>query len=138
MPTKTTSKSKGATNVANTNENEKRTPKQLVLRDADGGSWTLQFNRKIVLQMQRNGFVLDLDRLYMCARDLIQGAFKMHHPWLKWDQIESIWTFQGSKRGELLGYLANMFSAPALELMGDGSDEDDKTEPENPTFEIVW
>ena len=137
MP-KTTAKPKGATTVANTNENEKRTPKQLVLRDADGNSWTLQFNRKIVLQMQRNGFVLDLDRLYMCARDLIQGAFKMHHPWLKWDAIEAIWTFQGNKRGELLGYLANMFSAPALELMGDGSEDDTAEEPENPTFEIVW
>ena len=138
MPKKTT-ESKGVTTMAaNTNENEKRTPKQLVLRDADGNSWTLQFNRKIVLQMQRNGFVLDLDRLYMCARDLIQGAFKMHHPWIKWEQIESIWTFQGNKRGELLGYLANMFSAPALELMGDGTDEDEGTEPENPTYEIVW
>lgn len=117
------------------NPENKRTPKQLVLRDGDGTAYTLQFNRKIVLQMQRNGFVLDLDRLYMCARDLIQGAFKMHHPWLKWEQIETIWKLQNN-RGELLGYLANMFSAPALDLMGDASEDD--SEKENPTFEIVW
>jgi len=127
-----------AKETANTNVNqqEKKSPKQLVLRDAEGNSYTLQFNRKTVLQMQRNGFVLDLDRLYMCARDLISGAFKMHHPWLKWEQIEEIWKHQGSKRGELLGYLANMFSTPALDLMGDGTE--DEAEPENPTFEIVW
>jgi len=119
------------------NDNEKKTPKKLVLRDVEGNEYTLQFNRKIVLQMQRSGFTLDLDRLYMCARDLISGAFKMHHPWLKWDQIESIWQNQGGKRGELLGYLANMFSAPAFELMGDGTEEDE-ADPENPTFEIVW
>lgn len=123
--------------VNNQNPEHKKTPKMLVLRDSEGTPFTLQFNRKIVLQMQRNGFVLDLDRLYMCARDLIQGAFKMHHPWLKWEQIEAIWMNQGSKRGELLGYLANMFSAPALDLMGDGT-EDDTAEPENPTFDVVW
>ena len=52
--------------------NEKKTPKQLVLTGPDGTQYTLQFNRKTVLTMQRNGFVLDLDRLYMCAR--VQNA----------------------------------------------------------------
>lgn len=117
--------------------NEKKTPKQLVLTGPDGSQYTLQYNRKVVLNMQRNGFTLDLDRLYMCARDLIQGAFKMHHSWLKWDDIEAIWIFQGNKRAELLGYLANMFSAPALDLMGDVSEDEDDSK-ENPTFEIVW
>lgn len=116
-------------------ENKNKTPKMLILRDAEGNSYTLQFNRKIVLTMQRNGFTLDLDRLYMCARDLIQGAFRMHHPWLKWEQIEAVWT-QQTNRGELLGYLANMFSAPALDLMGDGSEDEDNAK--DPTFEVVY
>ena len=116
-------------------EEKKKTPKQLVLTGPDGRQYTLQFNRKVVLQMQRNGFTLDLDRLYMCARDLITGAFKMHHSWMKWEEIEAVWTHQ-NKRGELLGYLANMFSAPAIDLMGDGSDDEEADE--NPTFEIVW
>lgn len=116
---------------------EKRTPKQLILRDENGQAYTLQFNRKVVLNMQRNGFVLDLDRLYMCATDLISGAFRMHHPYLKWEKIEPIWKHQGSKRGELLGILANMFAAPAVDLMGDATEDDDAAD-ENPTFEIVY
>lgn len=119
-----------------TRQNENQVPKSIVLTDAEGQEYTLQFNRKTVLNMQRNGFVLDLDRLYMCARDLISGAFRMHHPWMKWDDIERVWVHQGKARGELLGYLANMFSAPALDLMGDASDEEDK--PENPTFKVNY
>lgn len=114
--------------------NEKKVPKQIVLQDPEGNKYTLQFNRKTVLSMQRNGFVLDLDRLYMCARDLIHGAFRMHHPWMKWEDVEKVWVSQ-SNRGELLGYLANMFSQPAIDLMGDASEDE---EPENPTFEIVY
>ena len=56
---------------------------------------------------------------------------------MKWDDIEAVWVFQGKKRAELLGYLANMFSAPALDLMGDVAD-DEEDNNENPTFEIVW
>lgn len=123
--------------MAPANDEKKKTPKQLVLTGPDGKQYTLQFNRKVVLNMQRNGFTLDLDRLYMCARDLIAGAFKMHHSWMKWEDIEAVWINQGKKRPELLGYLANMFSAPAIDLMGDMSDEDEE-DKENPTFEIVW
>ena len=122
--------------VNNTAANEEnKVPKQIVLHDAEGHNYTLQFNRKTVLTMQRNGFVLDLDRLYMCARDLINGAFRMHHPWMKWDDIEKVWT-QQNNRGDLLGYLANMFSQPAIDLMGDASEDESKKE--NPTFEVVY
>jgi len=114
---------------------EERTPKYLVLKGPDGKSYRLEFNRKIVKQMQINGFELDTNRLYLCASELIAGAFKMHHRWMEWGDIERIWVYQGSKRHELLGYLARMFSKPALDLMGDGEETDDE---ENPTFEIVW
>lgn len=122
------------TAVTNETKQENKTPKSLVLTDANGNEYTLQFNRKVVLQMQRSGFTLDFDRLYMCARDLITGAFRMHHPWLKWDEIEAIWMHQGNSRSALLGHLANMFSAPALDLMGDTTED----EPENPTFRINY
>ena len=80
-------KAETTANVTPMPKDEKKTPRQLVLTGPDGATYTLQFNRKVVLNMQRNGFTLDLDRLYMCARDLIAGAFKMHHSWLKWDDI---------------------------------------------------
>ena len=114
-------------------DNKNKVPKSIVLMDAEGNEYTLQFNRKVVLNMQRNGFTLDFDRLYMCASDLIAGAFRMHHPWLKWNDIEKIWACQ-NQRGELLGMLANMFSAPALDLMGDATEE----ENENPTFKVNY
>ena len=120
-----------------TKENEvQKTPKSIKLTDKDGNEYVLEFNRKTVLNMQNNGFVLDLDKLYKTTRELVSGAFKMHHPWLKWEQIEEIWKYQGKVRGELLGYLASMFSKPALDLMGDGAEEDE-AEPENPP-QINW
>ena len=118
-------------------DEKQRTPKYLILKDEEGNEYKLEFNRKTVLSMQNNGFVLNLETLYKTTRELVTGAFKMHHPWLRWEQIEKIWVYQGSKRGELLGYLANMFSKPALDLMGDGTEEETE-DPENPTFEIVW
>lgn len=123
--------------TANTVQSEKeKTPKYLILKDESGKAYKLEFNRKIVLQMQNNGFELDTNKLYKCARELIAGAFKMHHAWLDWSDIERIWVYQGGKRHELLGYLARMFSKPAMDLMGDGEDEDNGSE--NPTFEVVW
>lgn len=119
---------------ANENLNEKnKTPKSIVLTDREGNEYTLQFNRKVVKQMQRNGFTLDFDRLYMSATDLIAGAFRMHHPWLKPEDCEEIFK-QQNNRGELLGLLANMFSAPALDLMGDVTEDENA----NPTFRVNY
>lgn len=121
--------------IATEKQTEKdRVPKSVVLTDADGNEYTLQFNRKTVKAMQRNGFVMDFDRLYMCATDLIAGAFRMHHPWLKAEFCENIF-MQQNNRGELLGILANMFSAPALDLMGEDTNEG---ENKNPTFKVNY
>ena len=120
-------------NAAEKQAEKNKVPKSVVLTDAEGNEYTLQFNRKVVKQMQRNGFVLDFDRLYMCATDLIAGAFRMHHPWLKADDCEEIFRHQNN-RGELLGILANMFSAPALDLMGEDANEGDA----NPTFKVNY
>ena len=122
-------------NTATENQSEKnKVPKSVVLTDKEGKEYTLQFNRKVVKQMQRNGFVLDFDRLYMCATDLIAGAFRMHHPWMKAEDCEEIFR-QQNDRGELLGILANMFSAPALDLMGEDTGEGENA---NPTFKVNY
>ena len=122
--------------MANKAENQ-RIPKSITIYDEEGNAYVLEFNRKTVLNMQNNGFVLNLDQLYKTTRELVSGAFRMHHNWMRWEQIEKIWIYQGDKRGELLGYLANMFSKPALDLMGDSGDEGEAVEPEHP-FEINW
>lgn len=119
-------------------KDDERTPKYLIIRDADGKSYRLEFNRNVVYNMQKNGFELDTGRLYLCARELVSGAFKMHHRWMEWNDIERVWKAQGKNRHQLLGYLARMFSKPALDLMGDGDDEEEDNGAENPTMEIVW
>jgi hypothetical protein len=104
--------------------------KRLILTDKEGNKYTLEFNRITIDRMQRNGFVLDTDRLYMSAKDLITGAFRMHHRGMEWDKIEKVWTVQ-SHRDELLKKLVEMFYQPTIDLMG--SEEQDGEE-ENPTW----
>ena len=104
--------------------------KRLILTDKEGNKYTLEFNRITIDRMQRSGFVLDTDRLYMSAKDLITGAFRMHHRGMEWDKIEKVWTAQ-SHRDELLKKLVEMFYQPTIDLMG--SEEQDGEE-ENPTW----
>ena len=101
--------------------------KRIILKDAAGNPFTLEFNRETVERMQRNGFVLDTDRLFMSAKDLITGAFRMHHKKYDWPLIEPIWMAQ-NKRDDLLKVLAEMYMEPTITLMGtddtEGADAD--------------
>ena len=107
--------------------------KQIILKDAVGNKYTLEFNRETVERMQRQGFVLDTDKLYTSSKDLITGAFRMHHKKLEWKMIEPIWMAQ-NKRDELLKVLAEMFMEPTITLMGTDEVEDKEA---NPTWEVV-
>lgn len=106
--------------------------KQIILKDNNGEKYTLEFNRETVERMQRQGFVLDTDKLYISAKDLIMGAFRKHHKRLEWPAVEGIWKAQ-NKRDELLKVLAEMYMEPTITLMG--TDEEDKDA--NPTWEVV-
>ena len=105
--------------------------KSIILNHNDR-QYTLEFNRNTVEKMQRDGFVMDTDRLYMSAKDLIAGAFRMHHRHLQWSEIEEIWKAQ-SHKDQLLAELAKMFSQPVIDLMG--VDEEDKEE-NPPTWQV--
>lgn len=102
--------------------------KRIVLKDTNGNPYTLEFNRETVERMQRNGFVLDTDRLFMSAKDLIMGAFRMHHKKLEWQHIEPVWMAQ-NKRDELLKVLAEMYMEPTITLMGTDDVEDKDADP---------
>lgn len=104
--------------------------KRLILTDKEGNKYTLEFNRITIDRMQRNGFVIDTERLYMSAKDLITGAFHMHHRGMEWDKIEKVWKAQ-SHRDELLKKLVELFYQPTIDLMGT---EEQATEDENPTW----
>ena len=102
--------------------------KRIILKDTNGNPYTLEFNRETVERMQRSGFVLDTDRLFMSAKDLITGAFRMHHRKLGWEQIEPVWMAQ-NRRAELLKTLAEMYMEPTLTLMGTENTEDNSMDP---------
>ena len=102
--------------------------KRIILKDASGNPYTLEFNRETVERMQRGGFVLDTDRLFMSAKDLIAGAFRMHHRKLDWEHIEPVWMCQ-NRRDELLKTLAEMYMEPTLTLMGTENTEADSLDP---------
>lgn len=105
--------------------------KKLILTDKNGDKFTLEFNRNVIDRMQRNGFVLDTDRLYMSAKDLISGAFRMHHRGMEWPEIEKVWKAQ-TRRDDLLKKLVEMFYEPTVDLMGVDEQESDDG---NPTWE---
>lgn len=104
--------------------------KKLILTDKGGNKYTLEFNRITIDRMQRNGFVLDTDRLQMSATDLISGAFRMHHRGMEWKDIERVWKDQ-THRDVLLKKLVEMFYEPTIDLMGT---DEQNGEDENPTW----
>ena len=109
--------------------------KQIILKDALGNKYTLEFDRDTVKKMISSGFVLDTEpsHLLVLAEGLVTGAFQMHHKKMDWQRIEPIFMAQ-NKRPELLKKLAEMFMEPAETLLGAG-DEDDNDE--NPTWEVT-
>lgn len=108
--------------------------KQIVLKDAVGNKYTLEFDRETVKRMINKGFVLDTEpsHLLVLAEDLVTGAFQMHHKKMDWRLIEPIFMAQ-NKRPELLKQLAEMYMEPATSLLGTDEEETD----ENPTWEVT-
>ena len=106
--------------------------RKIILRDTNGKEYTLEFNRATVERMQRQGFVLDTERLLLCVKGLVTGAFQMHHKGMTWERIEPIWMAQTGRK-ELMVELANMYSAPMLDLIGVDENGEDAGN-ENPTW----
>ena len=105
--------------------------KQIVITYNDR-DYTLEFNRRVVRQMEASGFVVDTNKPASMIMDLFRGAFQMHHRKLPPDTIEDIWDAQRGK-DKLLTELIAMYTEPISSLM----DEDEKEEGENPTWKVV-
>ena len=108
---------------------------KVVITDAEGRKYTLEFNARVVKNMERNGFKIDTDYPYSMIEKLFVGAFQMHHRGMQTDKIMDIWKFQKGK-DELLGILTKLYMKPIEELMDDEKGEDGET-VENPTWETV-
>ncbi len=86
----------------------------------DGAEYTLEFTRKSIETMEKQGFVIgDMgDRPVTMLPMLFSGAFLAHHRSVRKDIIDKI--FDGlTNRDELFQKLAEMYAEPIEALMDD-------------------
>ena len=107
---------------------------KIILKDENGTSYTLEFNARVVKNMERRGFKIDTDYPLTMIDDLFLGAFQMHHKGMMPDKAKAIWKFQKGK-DELLGILIKLYMKPLEDLMEENKNEEDTNE--NPTWETV-
>ena len=107
---------------------------KIILKDENGTSYTLEFNARVVKNMERRGFKIDTDYPLTMIDDLFLGAFQMHHKGMMPDKAKDIWKFQKGK-DELLGILIKLYMKPLEDLMEENKSEEDTNE--NPTWETV-
>ena len=99
-----------------------------------GIKYTLEFTRRTVEQMEREGFVAeDLKNKPMTMLPtLFAGAFKAHHKFVKSDVIDEIYSKMTNK-AELIGKLAEMYNEPIMALIDEPAESS-----ENLTWTQSW
>lgn len=99
-----------------------------------GIEYTLEFTRRTVEQMEREGFVADdvKTKPMTTLPTLFAGAFKAHHRYVKPDVINEIYSKMTNK-ADLIGKLAEMYNEPIMALI----DEPDESS-ENLTWTQSW
>lgn len=111
------------------NENEIKFTK-VIVTDAKGIKYTLEFNSRVVKNMERRGFKVDMDTPNNMIDDLFLGALQMHHKGIDPARAKEVWQFQRQKE-ELLGVLTKLYMKPLEDLMAEPEGEGD------PTWETV-
>ena len=107
--------------------------KQLTINDpVSGVTYTLEFTRKTIELMEKNGFVAaDMERKPMTLLPaLFAGAFLAHHRFVKRDVIDAIYAKLNHK-DELIGALVEMYNEPLMALL-------DEPERENDEGNLSW
>jgi hypothetical protein len=107
---------------------------KIVIKDEKGISYTLEFNARVVKNLERRGFKIDTDYPLTMVEDLFLGAFQMHHKGIDPERVKNIWKFQ-TRKDELLGALIKIYMMPLEDLMGEEKEEGETEE--NPTWETV-
>ena len=106
---------------------------KVIISDKDGNKYTLEFNARVVKNMERRGFKIDTDYPHSMIEDLFLGAFQMHHKGMMPEKVKEIWK-QQTRKDELLGILTKLYMKPLEDLMAEPEGEE---ENENPTWETV-
>ena len=106
---------------------------KVIISDKEGNKYTLEFNARVVKNMERRGFKIDTDYPHTMIDDLFLGAFQMHHKNIMPEKVKAIWK-QQSRKDDLLGALTKLYMKPLEDLMAEPEGDE---ENENPTWETV-
>ena len=100
----------------------------------NGTEYTLEFTRKSVEQMEREGFVADdlKSKPLTMLPTLFAGAFKAHHRYVKREVIDEIYSKMTNK-ADLIGKLAEMYNEPIMALIDEPAES-----AENLTWTQSW
>ena len=100
----------------------------------NGTEYTLEFTRRTVEQMEREGFVADdvKTKPVTMLPTLFAGAFKAHHKYVKREVIDEIYSKMTNK-ADLIGKLAEMYNEPIAALIDEPVDSS-----ENLTWTQSW
>ena len=93
--------------------------KQLIITDdASGVTYTLEYTRKTVSLMEKQGFVADdvTKKPMTLLPALFAGAFTAHHRNVKPEVIESIYA-RMTHKDELISKLVEMYNDPIVTLL---------------------
>ena len=84
----------------------------------NGTEYTLEYTRRTVEQMEREGFVADdlKTKPLTMLPTLFAGAFKAHHRYVKREVIDEIYSKMTNK-ADLIGKLAEMYNEPIMALI---------------------
>ena len=96
----------------------------------EGKEYVLEFTRRSVEQMERNGFVASdvRDKPMTTLPALFAGAFLANHRFVRQDVIDRIYAKLTNKQ-ELIGKLAEMYNEPIIALID---------EPEEDAGNVEW
>lgn len=96
----------------------------------EGKDYVLEFTRKSVENMERNGFIAsDVDEKPMTVLPaLFAGAFLANHRFMPRERINEIYAKMPNKQ-ELIGKLAEMYNEPIAALLN---------EPEEDEGNVQW
>ena len=100
----------------------------------NGTEYTLEFTRKSVEQMEREGFLADdlKSKPLTMLPTLFAGAFKAHHRYVKREVIDEIYSKMTNK-ADLIGKLAEMYNEPIMALIDEPAES-----AENLTWTQSW
>lgn len=100
--------------------------KQLTITDPTSGvTYTLEYTRKTVEMMERQGFVADdvVKKPMTLLPALFAGAFLAHHRFVKREVIDNLYA-RLTRKDELISHLVEMYNDPLVTLLDEPEQED--------------